>query len=690
MRKPTISPTRISRTLACQPLENRLLLTSLHESQLFLYLLNEARHDPASYQARMQQPIDLSGLVPRQPLAINPSLTASAQFHSAEMATHNYFSHVSAISGRHPNGNALDNGYPLPSFWERDANYIESIAAGTLTASAGRALEQLTRSPSHRAHLFGENAFFAANREGGVGYAFDPSSTYSHYWTVHLARAEPTGNFLTGVVFEDANQNQQYDLREGIAGATVTIGGQSVLTNEAGGWALPVPANESLTVMVQHPDWTFDAVTQVDAKDLNVQLDFQYLPSSGSILGRESFGDWQEVTDFSNIPGPTAIELNWLDFDAGQPGAILANLAVVDPITDQHTISVNDPRFVVQEGILRLLPGVALTWLDAPDLDLQVTATDAQNPERNLTRTITLDLSDLPLPPMARDGVLGTFWGESLLIDLGPFIDQGTDPLDSEGLEFLIDDLAGDLEPVEVWQWQFTAAHEFVGETSVLFRIADVAGRTSDWSELTIHTVASPLQNPLLHADVDGDGHVRANDALLVINRLNRAGQTRVPISLEDRDHFYLDVNGDLYVDPLDALLVINALNRMQRESAQSLAPAVPFATRIDPLAVDVLLGDLQGALSHVGLEAERIDGSVSQWFEDNLNLANDLLGGVLAPYSTAMAGRLSQTIATFALDLLTGEARVAAQQAIAELPWSEISKAWSHRTPLASRGAAR
>jgi hypothetical protein len=280
-----------TRRLAVERLEPRRLLTSIHEAQLFLYLLNEARHDPPAYQAREALPVDMSAILPRPPLAIHDALRASSQAHADEMAAFNYFSHVSAVTGRHPNRNAFDHGYPLPEWWDLDANYIESIAAGNGTAAA--ALRQLSNSTGHRDHLFGVTDFFANNREAGIGYAHNPAARYRHYWAVHLAHSEPIESFLTGVVFEDRNANGTYDLREGLAGVMITSGDRSTVSNAAGGWSLQVPMESTMTVVAWHADWTHERVTEVAMDRDNLQLDFQYDQMTGTAMSRLAFGEWQ-------------------------------------------------------------------------------------------------------------------------------------------------------------------------------------------------------------------------------------------------------------------------------------------------------------------------------------------------------------------------------------------------------------
>jgi hypothetical protein len=283
--------------LQVEALEDRRMLAGVAEGQLFLYLLNEARHDPAAYQRNENLTIDLSAVAQRPPLAVSSQLQAAAQFHSEEMANHNYFAHRSAVTGQWPNANARVHGYELPSWWESDNNYIESIAGGTLTNNAKVALRQLIQSPPHRDHLLGISEFNSNNTEGGVGFASNATASLTNYWTAQLARTEPSKTFLTGVVFDDLNDNGRYDLNEGIAGTQITVGNLSTLSNSAGGWAIAVAPNTTYQVSVGTQQGTLQ--TSVAVQTLNREVDVR--TDSGTVA--VDFGPWMASVD---VAPPTA------------------------------------------------------------------------------------------------------------------------------------------------------------------------------------------------------------------------------------------------------------------------------------------------------------------------------------------------------------------------------------------------
>jgi uncharacterized protein YkwD len=106
---------------------------------------------------------------PAAALVMNAELRSAARGHSQDMATRDYFSHTS-LDGRTFDQRIRDAGYsgsfPLG----------ENIAAGQSTPEA--VVSGWMGSPGHCTNIMS-----AGFRSIGVGYAFQSSSTYRHYWT---------------------------------------------------------------------------------------------------------------------------------------------------------------------------------------------------------------------------------------------------------------------------------------------------------------------------------------------------------------------------------------------------------------------------------------------------------------------------------------------------------------------------
>jgi serralysin len=106
------------------------------------------------------------------PLALNAELSNTAQFHSQDLASQDYFSHTGK-NGSSPWDRAEMFGYGMTAMGE-------NIAAGQTTPAA--VVEGWKNSPGHRANMLN-----ASYTEIGVGYEFWVADTgsvnYSHYWT---------------------------------------------------------------------------------------------------------------------------------------------------------------------------------------------------------------------------------------------------------------------------------------------------------------------------------------------------------------------------------------------------------------------------------------------------------------------------------------------------------------------------
>lgn len=103
------------------------------------------------------------------PLVPGPDLVRSAQEHATDMAVHDFFAHSEAA------GPLLSR--LLPPLTGRTA---ENIAAGN--ASPAETFHQWMTSPGHRSNI--ENCAYTRI---GVGHAFDPGSSYGHYWVQEFA-----------------------------------------------------------------------------------------------------------------------------------------------------------------------------------------------------------------------------------------------------------------------------------------------------------------------------------------------------------------------------------------------------------------------------------------------------------------------------------------------------------------------
>jgi len=254
--------------------------------QWLVYELNRARWNPTAYAAAAGV-TPAAPVIPQPPLAISDSLFGSTGFKAQQTVEHlsNFQSdptkswyHCSNATGSWvcPNRIASQYGYPLPSWWTLDANYIEVYWASNGNGHPSN-VSGFMASPSHVGAVFQW-----ANTEIGAGH-FDgcqPGPTVAcNFLFMHVATRSPVQNFITGVVFTDGNGNGVMDIGEGLAGVTVTAAGRTTTTNAGGGYSLAVTAGD-YTLTASGAGFP-TATASATVTSYNVSVDF----TTGTSLG---------------------------------------------------------------------------------------------------------------------------------------------------------------------------------------------------------------------------------------------------------------------------------------------------------------------------------------------------------------------------------------------------------------------
>ncbi len=105
-------------------------------------------------------------------LKLNDQLNSAAQSHSNDMASKNFFDHTGS--------DGSDAGERISRTGYKPRTWAENIAAGYKTPA--EVVAAWMNSSGHRANILN-----ADMREIGVGFAQNPNSTYTNYWTVDFA-----------------------------------------------------------------------------------------------------------------------------------------------------------------------------------------------------------------------------------------------------------------------------------------------------------------------------------------------------------------------------------------------------------------------------------------------------------------------------------------------------------------------
>jgi uncharacterized protein YkwD len=220
--------------------------------QYLLELINRARMDPTAEAARLG--IDLNqGLsqgqittAAKQPLAFDTVLADSARDHAEWMLETDTFSHT-GVNGTDPGDRIEAAGYQLTGNWRWGENISwrgSTGAAEDQVKSLETQNDALFMSPGHRVNIL-QDGF----REVGTGIVAGDFKQYDALMVAENFGKTGSAVFLTGVAYDDLNDNDFYTPGEGRGGIKVeaTLQGSDkpvVLTDttgDAGGYDIAAP-----------------------------------------------------------------------------------------------------------------------------------------------------------------------------------------------------------------------------------------------------------------------------------------------------------------------------------------------------------------------------------------------------------------------------------------------------------------
>nr|WP_254722117.1 CAP domain-containing protein [Gilvimarinus xylanilyticus] len=242
-----------------------------------LELINRARANPEAEAARYG--IDLNeslapGTItpaPKPPLAFNTQLMHASREHSQWMLNTNRFSHTGAL-GSSPSDRAADADYTGGlCCWENIAWAGTSGGNINLSDRIKSHHEGLFQSSGHRTNILETNVQVL-----GVGQLKGTmQSSNGRLWLASMVTemfARESQHYLTGVIYQDLNGNQFYDVGEGIGGAQITAGGESMTTPDTGVYALPL-SEGTHTVTVSGSPIPTEVSQSISIESANRKLD---------------------------------------------------------------------------------------------------------------------------------------------------------------------------------------------------------------------------------------------------------------------------------------------------------------------------------------------------------------------------------------------------------------------------------
>ena len=209
-----------------------------HE-QLMIELVNRARLDPVGEAKRLgfsnAEIADMNlPTVLLDPLAGIAELAQSADAHSAWMLSSDTFSHTG--EGGSSAGDRMEQaGYVFSGSWSWGENIGYRGSSGNIdvTSAIYKLHYGLFDSDGHRANIL--NPVFA---EIGIGAKNGDYLGYDAVMVTQNFATTANRTFLTGVVYDDADNDDFYSVGEGVGGVRFTVDGQSIKSQSAGGYAL--------------------------------------------------------------------------------------------------------------------------------------------------------------------------------------------------------------------------------------------------------------------------------------------------------------------------------------------------------------------------------------------------------------------------------------------------------------------
>ena len=208
-----------------------------------------------------------------QPLAFDGELNESSEDHSSWMLSTDAFSHT-GVGGSNPGDRMETAGYDFSGNWTWGENIAWKSFNGAVNiqAEVQQLHTNLMNSPGHRANLL-KGDF----REIGVGVETGRIGNFNAAMVTQNFARTASDFFLTGVAFNDQDNDNGYDVGEGFGNVTVSAKNNATgsvvttTTNEGGGYDLEL-ANGIYTVNFSGGEFATTAL-QADINNKNVKLD---------------------------------------------------------------------------------------------------------------------------------------------------------------------------------------------------------------------------------------------------------------------------------------------------------------------------------------------------------------------------------------------------------------------------------
>lgn len=329
------------------------------------------------------------------------------------------------------------------------------------------------------------------------------------------------------------------------------------------------------------------------------------------------------------------------DVEENSESAFICAIQISDPdANDSHTLSVDDGRFRVSNGSLYLAEGVSLDFEQNSMITVNMTAVDSGG--ETLTVPIRVTVIDVEEQPttieLSGQNVMEWIRGAAV----GSVSVDGKAASDRFALS--VNDPRFEIAGTQLKLRESEMLNRNDQEQVFLtVRVSDTLSAFNSVSQnFLIHVLANATPNHNINDpfDVDANGVGSAQDALHILNLLNRYGPGSIRPDIVD---LYYDVNADGLVTPLDVLLLINELNRRSTSATVGNGEGSPEGEQVAPADLSVGL-EKEDLLSDSKLSPIGPDTTFGPIGGDNLELSHveKASAGVESPLH---AERVDQTL---------------------------------------------
>ena len=246
------------------------------QEQYMLELVNRARMDPEAEVVRTGEAVD-SGVstAPKQALAVDPILSAAADNHSEDMLARGFFDHTNPDRDG-PTDRAEDEGWTGRGVWENiSARWTSASSVSDEQGWVDLSHEGLWRSDGHQFGMLQDShTVVGIGIDWGAWSYPDPDARTAMLVTEKFANDSQT--YLTGVVIDDLDGDDFYDIGEGQGGVQITIWDDedtyATSTWDSGGYAIALDSG-TYNVRFEGGDLEIPYERSVTIGDQNEKLD---------------------------------------------------------------------------------------------------------------------------------------------------------------------------------------------------------------------------------------------------------------------------------------------------------------------------------------------------------------------------------------------------------------------------------